>query len=103
MGKNIRNLLATIIVVNFNNKKYLPKCLKSIFLQKYKKIEIIVVDDQSTDDSIKLLNKIKNKIKIIKTKGDKIQHLSFDKIEGKGFFTKEIEISLLNKNIDLAW
>ena len=41
-------------------------------------------------------------IKIIQTKGDKIQHLSFDKIEGKGFFTKEIEESLLNGEIDLA-
>ena len=30
-------------------------------------------------------------IVIIKTQGDKIQHLSFDKMEGKGFFTKEIE------------
>ncbi len=41
-------------------------------------------------------------IKIIKTKGDKIQNLSFDKIEGKGFFTKEIENSLLKNEIDLA-
>lgn len=41
-------------------------------------------------------------IKIIKTQGDKIQHLSFDKLEGKGFFTKEIEDALLNKEIDLA-
>ncbi len=41
-------------------------------------------------------------IKIIKTKGDAIQHLSFDKMEGKGFFTKEIESALLAKEIDLA-
>ena len=41
-------------------------------------------------------------IKIIKTQGDKIQHLSFDKLEGKGFFTKEIEDALINKSIDLA-
>lgn len=41
-------------------------------------------------------------IKIIKTQGDQIQHLSFDKMEGKGFFTKEIETALLNKEIDLA-
>ena len=41
-------------------------------------------------------------IKVIKTKGDKVQHLSFDKIEGKGFFTKEIEDALLNLEIDLA-
>lgn len=39
---------------------------------------------------------------IIKTKGDLIQHLSFDKMEGKGFFTKEIEESLLRGDVDLA-
>lgn len=41
-------------------------------------------------------------LNIIKTKGDKIQNLSFDKLEGKGFFTKEIEDALLTKEIDLA-
>lgn len=41
-------------------------------------------------------------IVIIKTQGDRIQHLSFDKMEGKGFFTKELEDALLNKEIDLA-
>lgn len=41
-------------------------------------------------------------IKIIKTKGDAIQNLSFDKMEGKGFFTKEIEDALLNNEIDVA-
>ena len=41
-------------------------------------------------------------INIIKTQGDVIQHLSFDKLEGKGFFTKEIEEALLSKTVDLA-
>ena len=41
-------------------------------------------------------------IKIIVTQGDAIQDLSFDKLEGKGFFTKEIESALLNNEIDLA-
>ena len=39
---------------------------------------------------------------IIKTRGDAIQHLSFDKIEGKGFFTKEIEEALLREEVDMA-
>jgi hydroxymethylbilane synthase len=39
---------------------------------------------------------------IIKTTGDNIQHIGFDKMEGKGFFTKEIEEALLQKTIDLA-
>lgn len=41
-------------------------------------------------------------IKVIITQGDAIQNLSFDKLEGKGFFTKEIEQELLDKKIDLA-
>lgn len=41
-------------------------------------------------------------LQIIKTKGDNIQHLSFNKIEGKGFFTKEIEDALLRGDIDMA-
>jgi len=41
-------------------------------------------------------------ITIIKTQGDTIQHLSFDKLEGKGFFTKEIEQALLDNAVDLA-
>ena len=45
---------------------------------------------------------ISSSIKVIKTKGDVIQNLSFEKIEGKGFFTKEIENELLNQSIDVA-
>ena len=41
-------------------------------------------------------------IEIIQTQGDLIQDLSFDKLEGKGFFTKELELALLQGRIDLA-
>ena len=41
-------------------------------------------------------------IKIIRTSGDKIDNVAFDKMEGKGFFTKELEEALLNQEIDLA-
>lgn len=43
-------------------------------------------------------------IKIIQTSGDRSQQwdTSFDKLEGKGFFTKELEDALLDKSIDLA-
>jgi hydroxymethylbilane synthase len=45
---------------------------------------------------------VTSEIKIIKTKGDRIQDLSFDKIEGKGFFTKELQEALMAGSIDLA-
>ena len=41
-------------------------------------------------------------LKVIKTQGDIVQHLRLDKLEGKGFFTKELEEELLNGEIDLA-
>ena len=52
-------------------------------------------------DKLKSLG-IVSELKVIKTQGDKIQHLGFDKLEGKGFFTKEIEDHLLAGDIDLA-
>lgn len=45
---------------------------------------------------------VSSEIKIIKTQGDQIQNIGFDKMQGKGFFTKEIEDALLKKEIDLA-
>jgi len=39
---------------------------------------------------------------VIKTQGDRVQDLTFDKLEGKGFFTKEIEDQLLAGAIDVA-
>lgn len=45
---------------------------------------------------------VASELVIIKTQGDLVQHLGFDKMEGKGFFTKEIEEALLRGEIDLA-
>ena len=52
-------------------------------------------------DSLAKVN-INAELKIIKTQGDRILNLSFDKLEGKGFFTKELEEELLAGTIDLA-
>jgi hydroxymethylbilane synthase len=45
---------------------------------------------------------LKCELKIVKTQGDEVQHLSLDKLEGKGFFTKEIEDALLRNEADIA-
>ena len=41
-------------------------------------------------------------VRIYKTQGDQIQHLSLSKVEGKGFFTKEIEEALLSNEANVA-
>lgn len=41
-------------------------------------------------------------IEIVKTRGDRIQNVAFRKMEGKGFFTKELQDCLLDKRVDLV-
>jgi hydroxymethylbilane synthase len=57
---------------------------------------------RQADHIADLIGRHKTEIRIIKTKGDIIQDLSFDKMEGKAFFTKEIEEALIKKHIDIA-
>lgn len=45
---------------------------------------------------------VSSEIKIIKTQGDNFFNFSFSKLEGKGFFTKELEEELLQGQIDMA-
>ena len=42
------------------------------------------------------------RIEIVKTRGDRIQNVSFSKMEGKGFFTKELQDALLDRRVDLV-
>ena len=45
---------------------------------------------------------IASSIEIIKTRGDRIQNVAFSKMEGKGFFTKELQEALLDGRVDLV-
>ena len=71
--------LATVLIANYNNSKYIDECLTSVINQNYKKIEIIVVDDNSSDNSLEILNNYTDQIKLIKKK-KKIGLGSFDQM-----------------------
>ncbi len=58
---------ATVLIINYNNSNYIKRCIKSVLNQTYQNIEIIFVDDLSTDDSIKKVKKFKS-VKVFKTK-----------------------------------
>ena len=49
----------TIIVPIYNMEKYLVDCLKSILNQSYRELEIILVDDGSTDNSKEIIEEYK--------------------------------------------
>ena len=70
-----KNILVSILINNYNNQKFIKKCINSCLTQSYKDLEIIIYDDKSNDNSKRIIQKIKNnKIKKIfnsKKKTDK--------------------------------
>lgn len=48
--------LVTVIVLCFNHEKYVTSCLDSIKHQSYKNIELIIIDNGSADNSIRVIN-----------------------------------------------
>ena len=51
MNEQTYSPLVSIVVPMYNQRRHLDDCLKSIVGQTYKNIEVIVVNDGSTDDS----------------------------------------------------
>lgn len=61
--------LVSVIIPIYNSSLHIKECLDSVINQTYDKLEIIIVDDCSLDDSLKIVNSFKDKrIKIIKLK-----------------------------------
>lgn len=71
--------LASIIIVNYNNAKFLKNCLKSVLNQSYKNLEIIIVDDNSTDNSKEIIKNLNFRSKKIFIK-KKTNYGSFNQI-----------------------
>lgn len=53
------NKKISVIVAVYNTEKYLDRCIESLLNQTYKNIELVIVEDCSTDSSRKLLKKYK--------------------------------------------
>lgn len=57
-----------VIICNYNKAQYVVKCVESVLNSSFEDIDVLVVDNASTDDSISQLHKFENKIEIIKNK-----------------------------------
>lgn len=55
------NILVSIILPTYNSEKYIKSCLNSIKNQTYGNIEIIIVDQKSTDETFKIIKQFKAK------------------------------------------
>jgi len=61
------NKFISIIIVNYNGKKWLKKVLDSLSCQTYKNFEIIFVDNKSIDESVEFVAENYPKVNIIKS------------------------------------
>lgn len=94
--------LASIIILNYNGKKFMKDCLSSVYKQTYRKFEVIVVDNSPGDGSANFIRKNFRKVKIIQPK----KNLGF--AEGNNFGVKNSKgeyIVLLNQDtaVDKNW
>ena len=58
---------ASVVIANYNNEKYIEKCINSLKSQTYDDIEIIFFDDNSSDNSLDVVKNFSD-IKIIENK-----------------------------------
>lgn len=78
--QNTNNPKVSVLVVNYNNGPFLQRCIKSVLKQNYNNKEIVVVDDQSTDNSLKILRQFKKQIVLLKNKKNKFYIGAYDQI-----------------------
>jgi glycosyltransferase involved in cell wall biosynthesis len=55
----------SVIIPNYNYGRYLKECIDSVLVQTYPNVEVIVIDDGSTDDSLSILKNYGNRILVI--------------------------------------
>ncbi|OLB91164.1 MAG: hypothetical protein AUH25_03305 [Thaumarchaeota archaeon 13_1_40CM_38_12] len=61
--------LASVIILNYNGEKYISQCVKSVLKSDYDNFELIIVDNNSSDHSLDIVERefSDNRIKVIKS------------------------------------
>jgi len=82
------NDMVSVVIPVYNSEKFLRESVNSVLNQTYQNIEIIVVDDSSTDNSAKILKEYSDRITIISQSNQGLAsalNSGIKKIKGKWF------------------
>tara|TARA_B100000965_G_C19602292_1_gene763504 strand:+ start:2735 stop:3424 length:690 start_codon:yes stop_codon:yes gene_type:complete len=75
---NYKKKLVSVVMSVYNDELTIEKSIESIINQTYKELELLILDDASSDESLKIINKYKNKYKFIKVfKNEKNKGLTY--------------------------
>lgn len=89
------NDLITIIINVYNGEKYIKKCLECIINQTYNNLEILVINDGSTDNTLKICKSYNDKrIRIITTKNlwlSKSRNVGIENSKGKYLYFIDVD------------
>jgi len=80
--------LVSVVIPVYNSEKFLTQSIESVLNQTYNNVEIIAVDDGSTDDSLNILQQYSDKITIIPQPNQGLAsalNAAIKKINGKWF------------------
>ena len=64
-GSELHQPLVSVIIPNWNGALYLPECLDSLRTQTHPRLEVIVVDNNSTDDSVALVRRHYPEVRVL--------------------------------------
>lgn len=66
--------LVSVVIPVYNGEKYIEECLESVYQQTYRPIEVVVVDDGSTDNSLEVIENSPGEKKIISQQNKDVSH-----------------------------
>lgn len=85
--------MISVIIPVYNTAPYLKRCVQSVLAQSYKEIELIIIDDGSTDESLDICKKLAesdSRIKVFPQKDhqgvSKARNVALDLAKGKYIF-----------------
>lgn len=65
MVEKMRYPLVSAVIPTYNSSRYIEECVDSILAQSYRHIEVVVIDDGSTDNTIEILGKYGDSVRIL--------------------------------------